>query len=338
MLIDRLDWIDGWPVVRAGAGPSDGPTAAPVSWATGGTFDAAACRAGARRRAPTALVHRDRSGRGHGTPPALQDGHRVPRRRRTRPRGPAGRGGPEGDGGAWRGGAHRRLPGPRQPDRGLARPGARRAGHRRCGRQEPWRAGDRAALRVPSAPGTHVRGAARHPADRGRRRPPADAIRAAHDLPAAARRARWVPRREAPARRPTTWGRPPCTGLSRGGCSTPSRGVCCGNTATSSTRTVPARCRLPLAVGARPGRGGDRVRRRAVLADAERRAPSGTNTASVLLRDAPKGDYTVETEAALRAGRRRPSRPVSCCTRTTTASSSSSTRCCRSPRQRRRAR
>ncbi|MEU2681173.1 family 43 glycosylhydrolase [Streptomyces sp. NPDC007107] len=40
MLIDRLDWIDGWPVVRAGAGPSDGPTAAPVtSWATGGTFN-----------------------------------------------------------------------------------------------------------------------------------------------------------------------------------------------------------------------------------------------------------------------------------------------------------
>jgi arabinan endo-1,5-alpha-L-arabinosidase len=31
MLIDRLDWIGGWPVVRAGAGPSDGPTAAPVT-------------------------------------------------------------------------------------------------------------------------------------------------------------------------------------------------------------------------------------------------------------------------------------------------------------------
>ncbi|MFE9722845.1 family 43 glycosylhydrolase [Streptomyces sp. NPDC005794] len=40
MLLDRLDWIDGWPVVRAGAGPSDGPTTAPVtSWATGGTFN-----------------------------------------------------------------------------------------------------------------------------------------------------------------------------------------------------------------------------------------------------------------------------------------------------------
>ena len=40
MLIDRLDWINGWPVLRAGAGPSDTPTAAPVtSWAAGGTFN-----------------------------------------------------------------------------------------------------------------------------------------------------------------------------------------------------------------------------------------------------------------------------------------------------------
>ncbi|MFF1837181.1 family 43 glycosylhydrolase [Streptomyces sp. NPDC058231] len=42
MLIDRLDWIDGWPVVRAGEGPSDGPTTAPVTtWAAGGTFNEA---------------------------------------------------------------------------------------------------------------------------------------------------------------------------------------------------------------------------------------------------------------------------------------------------------
>lgn len=41
MLIDRLDWIDGWPVVRAGDGPSDTPTAAPVTdWTAGGTFNA----------------------------------------------------------------------------------------------------------------------------------------------------------------------------------------------------------------------------------------------------------------------------------------------------------
>ncbi|MFW6692318.1 family 43 glycosylhydrolase [Streptomyces sp. MAR4 CNX-425] len=39
MLMDRLDWIDGWPVVRAGAGASEGPQRAPVTdWDAGGTF------------------------------------------------------------------------------------------------------------------------------------------------------------------------------------------------------------------------------------------------------------------------------------------------------------
>jgi hypothetical protein len=31
MLLDRLDWIDGWPRTRAGAGPSDSPQPAPVT-------------------------------------------------------------------------------------------------------------------------------------------------------------------------------------------------------------------------------------------------------------------------------------------------------------------
>ncbi|MFG2100223.1 family 43 glycosylhydrolase [Micromonospora echinaurantiaca] len=31
MLLDRLDWIDGWPTVNAGAGPSDGDRPAPVT-------------------------------------------------------------------------------------------------------------------------------------------------------------------------------------------------------------------------------------------------------------------------------------------------------------------
>ncbi|GIG35026.1 family 43 glycosylhydrolase [Cellulomonas pakistanensis] len=31
MLVDRLDWIDGWPVVRAGAGPSEGEQPAPAT-------------------------------------------------------------------------------------------------------------------------------------------------------------------------------------------------------------------------------------------------------------------------------------------------------------------
>ena len=30
-LMDRLDWVDGWPVTRAGAGPSEGPQPGPVS-------------------------------------------------------------------------------------------------------------------------------------------------------------------------------------------------------------------------------------------------------------------------------------------------------------------
>ncbi|NKQ51860.1 family 43 glycosylhydrolase [Amycolatopsis sp. K13G38] len=40
MMIDRLDWIDGWPVVRAGAGPSAGPQPAPVTTpVVGSTFN-----------------------------------------------------------------------------------------------------------------------------------------------------------------------------------------------------------------------------------------------------------------------------------------------------------
>ena len=31
MLLDRIDWIDGWPAVRAGKGPSEKPTSAPVT-------------------------------------------------------------------------------------------------------------------------------------------------------------------------------------------------------------------------------------------------------------------------------------------------------------------
>ncbi len=31
MLLDRLDWIDGWPAVNAGAGPSEGPQVGPVT-------------------------------------------------------------------------------------------------------------------------------------------------------------------------------------------------------------------------------------------------------------------------------------------------------------------
>ncbi|WP_328491807.1 family 43 glycosylhydrolase [Streptomyces sp. NBC_00414] len=40
MLVDRLDWTDGWPVVRAGAGPSSDGSEVPVTtWKEGGTFN-----------------------------------------------------------------------------------------------------------------------------------------------------------------------------------------------------------------------------------------------------------------------------------------------------------
>ncbi|MEU0782728.1 family 43 glycosylhydrolase [Streptomyces sp. NPDC006173] len=40
MAIDRLDWIDGWPVLRAGAGPSSTAQRAPVTtWVAGSTFN-----------------------------------------------------------------------------------------------------------------------------------------------------------------------------------------------------------------------------------------------------------------------------------------------------------
>jgi arabinan endo-1,5-alpha-L-arabinosidase len=43
LLIDRLDWIGGWPIVRAGAGPSATPQAAPVTtWTVGSTFASSA--------------------------------------------------------------------------------------------------------------------------------------------------------------------------------------------------------------------------------------------------------------------------------------------------------
>lgn len=40
LMIDRLDWIDGWPVVNAGAGPSATATTAPVTaWTVGSDFN-----------------------------------------------------------------------------------------------------------------------------------------------------------------------------------------------------------------------------------------------------------------------------------------------------------
>ena len=57
MLIDRIDWIDGWPRTRAGAGPSDTPQPAPTTGSSAGitSTDPAAGLVGASRRPGDAL-------------------------------------------------------------------------------------------------------------------------------------------------------------------------------------------------------------------------------------------------------------------------------------------
>ncbi|TCO46142.1 glycosyl hydrolase family 43 [Kribbella antiqua] len=64
MLIDRIDWIDGWPRTRAGLGPSDGPVPAPTTGSALGidSTDPAGGLVGAARQpgdavgGPTALI------------------------------------------------------------------------------------------------------------------------------------------------------------------------------------------------------------------------------------------------------------------------------------------
>jgi beta-xylosidase len=64
-LIDRLDWIDGWPVVNAGAGPSEGPQPGPVSGsALGIVSDDPASGDGLRRESGTLARGHDLSGDG----------------------------------------------------------------------------------------------------------------------------------------------------------------------------------------------------------------------------------------------------------------------------------
>ncbi len=58
MLIDRLDWVDGWPTVRAGRWASEGPQRAPVTdWTVSGSFELA----GAASCEPDIEVTRGRS-------------------------------------------------------------------------------------------------------------------------------------------------------------------------------------------------------------------------------------------------------------------------------------
>lgn len=55
-LVDRLDWIDGWPVVNAGAGPSEGPQAGPVSASELGIVSGDPASGSALRRVSGMLV------------------------------------------------------------------------------------------------------------------------------------------------------------------------------------------------------------------------------------------------------------------------------------------
>ncbi|ACQ78736.1 glycoside hydrolase family 43 [Beutenbergia cavernae DSM 12333] len=78
MLVDRLDWIDGWPVVNAGAGPSDGPEPGPVTGSALGitTDDPASGRAFRALTGSFASVPDDDGDAGQVA--ALRPGRRVP--------------------------------------------------------------------------------------------------------------------------------------------------------------------------------------------------------------------------------------------------------------------
>lgn len=84
MLLDRLDWIDGWPAVRAGAGPSDGPTTTPVTSGRYAADFASGIPAGFRGGAAWTLDLHPQSGRfarstgaGELTAPSAAGGSRV---------------------------------------------------------------------------------------------------------------------------------------------------------------------------------------------------------------------------------------------------------------------
>ena len=81
MLIDRLDWIDGWPRTRAGLGPSDGPQAAPV---TGSGLGITAEDPGGTARSPVRR-HRAGSGGGHHAAPGAGGPGPAPGRPARRP-------------------------------------------------------------------------------------------------------------------------------------------------------------------------------------------------------------------------------------------------------------
>ncbi|WP_256463939.1 family 43 glycosylhydrolase [Georgenia sp. TF02-10] len=82
-LLDRLDWIDGWPLARAGAGPSDSPQPAPVAGTLLG-IDADAPAAGTALRVVDGTLSAGTDEAGDAGQTAVLDGtartrHRAPR-------------------------------------------------------------------------------------------------------------------------------------------------------------------------------------------------------------------------------------------------------------------
>ena len=277
MLLDRLDWIDGWPTVNAGAGPSEQPRPAPVTTA--------------RSRRTLRLPRPDRLA---GRRRRLAGGRRAAHRHRRAVE-------------SYRGG--------RRPARG-GRPAADRGGRRRAAaRPGGGPGGRRAAHRARSRRRHGERSAAgrrrpRRPAQPGRRGP----------RPAARRRAEPGPPRR-PARRGRAAADPP---------GRPARSACVAEGGTGEFDNVSAtRLYRPARHAVAPPRVGPLltgwsdefddgldpawqwIRRNpaATVADGALRWPVestdlvGTgNTAGVLLRDAPTGDYVAETKVTLDLG------------------------------------
>ena len=84
MLLDRLDWVDGWPAVRAGAGPGEGPASTPLTDGRYATDFSAGIPAAFRGRAAWTLDLHPQSGRfarsigaGALTAPSPAGGSRV---------------------------------------------------------------------------------------------------------------------------------------------------------------------------------------------------------------------------------------------------------------------
>ncbi|GGM34464.1 family 43 glycosylhydrolase [Promicromonospora citrea] len=84
-LMDRMDWIDGWPVVNAGAGPSEGPQPAPVAASELGLVSVDPASGGGLRRVAGTLARGTDDAGDAGAVARLVPGRRGPAEVRTAP-------------------------------------------------------------------------------------------------------------------------------------------------------------------------------------------------------------------------------------------------------------